>query len=476
MAFSRRKFLSLASSSTLSLGVGLPLLSCYTKIAQGEAIKKDSFGPLTPQLAQNAADLSRTIIGDLSNTPMLALPSGFQYRALSISGQTMSDGNPVPPKHDGMATFTGNSGETILVRNHEIGLGENYLGLQQGVVGPGDRKYSQQATGGTTTLVVDRDRRLVRDFASLVGTARNCAGGPTPWGSWISCEETFEMSLTGQNQPRFHGYNFEVPAASNPALAEAVPLVAMGRFVHEAIAVDPNTGYVYQTEDSLDSCLYRFVPTVPGQLSRGGKLYALRLKDYPKGVNTSNNSQLGGEKGKIPVGRALAVDWVEIQNPNPRPEVNQDDTQVRHQGQGQGAAVFCRGEGIGYAQGLIYFTATQGGPSAVDHVRGNGQVWVYNPAQETLTLWVEADPSGTLVDEPDNLTMAPFGDLFLCEDGGGSQFLVGVKPAGELYHFAQNVLDNSEFAGICFSPDGQTLFVNSQGLGVTYAIWGPWTA
>lgn len=475
MVFSRRKFFSLASASTLGVTVGLPLLSCYSKVAQGEAIPSNGFGALSPQLPQNAADLRQTLVGDLSRTPMLALPPGFQYRALSLSGQPMSDGHPVPPKHDGMATFAGTNGETILIRNHEIGLGENYLGLPQGVVARESHKYSTTATGGTTTLVVDRDRQLVRHFASLAGTARNCAGGPTPWGSWVSCEETFEVSRSQGNQPRFHGYNFEVPVVDRPALADPVPLVAMGRFVHEAIAVDPSTGYVYQTEDSPDSCFYRFIPTVSGHLSQGGRLYALRLKDYPQGINTSNNSWLGGNPGTIPVGQSFAVEWVEIENPNPLPEVNDADRPVRHQGQGQGAAVFFRGEGIGYADGLIYFTATQGGPPAVDGARGNGQVWVYDPHQETLTLWVEADPSGTLVDEPDNLTMAPFGDLFLCEDGGGTQFLVGVKPQGYLYQFAQNILDNSEFAGVCFSPDGETLFVNSQGLGVTYAIWGPWT-
>ncbi|KKI99240.1 alkaline phosphatase PhoX [Prochlorothrix hollandica] len=482
MSFSRRRFLSLAGSSTLGVTLGLPLLSCYGKVAQGTAHQSLGYGALTPQLPQNAAELTQTIIGDLSGTPLLALPPGFQYRALSISGQTMADGSLVPPKHDGMGAFAGRSGQTILVRNHEIDLEEAHLGLAAGVVAAAGRKYSTGATGGTTTLVIDGDRRLIRDFVSLGGTARNCAGGTTPWGSWITCEETFRVSRTTDEQTRFHGYAFEVPAQDQVGTADPLPLEAMGRFVREAIAVDPATGTVYQTEDQGDSCFYRFIPQVPGQLSQGGRLYALRFKDYPQGINTSNNRYLGGKEGSIAVGQTFAVDWVPIANPNPRPELNAGDQPVRHQAQQQGAAVFFRGEGIGYSNGLIYFTATQGGATDAGQVlnpilsdrRGNGQVWVYDPAQETLTLWVEADPSGALLDEPDNLTMAPFGDLFLCEDGGGEQFLVGVKPQGDLYQFAKNTLDNREFAGVCFAPDGQTLFVNSQGLGVTYAIWGPW--
>ncbi|MGB3200987.1 MAG: alkaline phosphatase PhoX, partial [Nodosilinea sp.] len=140
---------------------------------------------------------------------------------------------------------------------------------------------------------------------------------------------------------------------------------------------------------------------------------------------------------------------------------------------GKGAAIFFRGEGAWYGNGLVYFTATQGGPPAVDSTRGNGQVWAYNPQRETLTLLVEASPSGELLDEPDNIVVSPFGDLFLCEDGGGEQFVVGVNGKGELYQFARNAFNDSEFAGACFSPDGQTLFVNNQSLG-TFAIWGPW--
>lgn len=483
MVFSRRKFLSWAGASTLVTGLGTPLISCSS--AQGRGFvalgfpKSPGYGALSPQLPQNAAELTATVAGDLSTRPLLALPSGFQYRVLSITGQPMDDGGRVPSHPDGMGVFWANPQDPqspmIIVRNHELRPGEGRFGVTEGVVVPPDDRYSLGATGGTVTLVIDRQRQVLRQFASLGGTLRNCSGGMTPWGSWITCEEG--VGVTQDNrQSWFHGYNFEVWPHDRPQTQKSVPLVAMGRFLHEAIAVHPPTGHVYQTEDDLDSCFYRFVPQVPGQLAQGGRLYALRLRDYPQGVNTSNNPNLGGKPGQIPVGQALGVDWVEIANPNPLPEVNPQDTWVRHQAQALGAAVFFRGEGIGYDRGLMFFTATQGGPPALEGPRGNGQVWAYDPVAETLTLWVEAEPTGSLLDEPDNLTATPFGDLLICEDGGGTQFVVGVSPQGELYHLLQNVLDNSEFAGICFAPDGETLVVNSQGVGITYAIWGPWDA
>lgn len=473
MRFSRRKFLTLASATAAGVTMVSPLEAFYARVARGQVATGIGFGPLEPKLPVNANELTSTVAGDLSNTPILELPPGFNYRAFSIVGQTMSDGSLVPADHDGMAAFPGPGNTTILVRNHELSPFENKFGNNAGVVAPANMKYSTGATGGTTTLVVGPNRELIKDFASLSGTIRNCAGGPTPWGSWISCEETFEATLNGT---KWHGYNFEVPARAEFGLADPVALVDMGRFNHEAIAVDPNTGYIYETEDRGDSCLYRFVPkvgqvTAPGQLTQGGTLYALKIKGSATSVNTSNNASLGGTPGQFPVGASFPVEWVKIDNPNPATDT------VRKEAQSKAAATFFRGEGIWYGNGLIYFTATQGGPPATNasNGRGNGQVWVYNPANETLTLLVEATPSGELLDEPDNITVSPFGDLFLCEDGGGEQYVVGVNNKGELYQFARNGISNSEFCGACFSPDGNTLFVNIQTPGITLAIWGPWS-
>jgi uncharacterized protein len=464
VSFSRRKFLTLAGVSAASVTMVSPLEAFYTRVARGQVAKGTGFGSLEPKLPVNAPELTNTIYGDLSQKPLLELPPGFNYRAFSITGQTMSDGSLVPDRHDGMAAFPGPRNTTILVRNHESGTSSPYPVS-------GSPRYSAGAQGGTTTLVIGPNHEVIKHFASLAGTIRNCAGGPTPWGSWISCEETFSVSTNVLTDDTKHGYNFEVVADANSGLVTPVPLKDMGRFSHEAVAVDPKTGYVYETEDRGDSCFYRFVPKVNGKLAEGGSLWALKIKGAENfALNTTNNPNLGGQLGRVQVGQTFDVEWVKIDQPDP-----ETDT-VRKEAQSKGAAIFFRGEGAWYGNGLIYFVATQAGPPAVDATngRGNGQVWIYDPGKEKLTLYVEASSSGELLDEPDNVTVTPFGDIFLCEDGGGVQYVVGVNTKGELYQFAKNVVSDAEFAGGCFSPDGRTFFVNIYNPGITCAIWGPW--
>ena len=433
MSFSRRNFLNLATASAAGVVLISPLKNFYANANTGKSVSGKGFGSLRsdPQ-------------------GILDLPPGFRYRAFSRTGEMMSDGNRVPQDHDGMAAFSGPKDTTILVRNHEISPDQN-----QAVTAPEEKKYDKLCKGGTTTLILGKDRKLIKDYVSLAGTYRNCSGGPTPWGSWISSEE--DVSTPAGNRPRSrknvlakHGYNFEVPAQGG--LVDPVPLVAMGRFNHEAIAVDPKTGYIYQTEDRQDSCIYRFRPKEKSNLKAGGTLEALAIKDAPK-LHTSIDFFVGESK---------AVEWLPIEDVDPK-----DDT-LRYEAQLKGAAIFKRGEGICYGNGEIYWTCTNGGRA------GKGQVFRYNPVAETVELFVESPGSGIL-DYPDNLTVSPFGDLFLCEDGWGEQFLVGVNGEGKCYKFARNALNNSEFAGICFSPDGQTMFVNIQRPGITLAIWGPWS-
>lgn len=431
MTFSRRKFFALAGASAAGTLMVSPLEAFYARQANGQSVTGRGYGALVPD-----------------PNGLLDLPVGFRYEAFSRTGDLMADGTLVPSAHDGMAAFPGPRGTTILVRNHERSIG--LTGSRVQVPNP----YDPIARGGTTTLVVGANRRLVKDFASLGGTIRNCAGGPTPWGSWITCEEDVTIPTGSNGVTQLHGYNFEVPASATSPV-NPVPLVAMGRFNHEAVAVDPATGIVYQTEDRGDSLLYRFIPTVRNNLARGGVLQALRIVGRP-GVNTSNSGFVRGQR--------LAVDWVTIPEPNPTTEDN-----VRFQGIELGAATFARGEGIWYGNGEIYFCCTSGG--AV----GAGQVWRYTPADNTLDLFVESTSREEL-DAPDNIVIAPFGDLILCEDGGNDNFLVGVTPDGQLYQFARNALQSGEFAGACFSPNGQTLFVNIQSPGITFAIWGPWTS
>lgn len=497
MSFSRRKFLTLAGTTAAGVTLVSPLEAFYARVAQGQAATGAGYGPLQPKLPVNASELTNTVVGNLSQEPLLALPPGFNYRAISITGQPMSDGSLVPAGHDGMAAFPGPNNSTILVRNHEL---RGALPANYNYPVSGSPKYSSEAIGGTTTLVIAPNRQVTKHFTSLAGTSTNCAGGPTPWGTWITCEETFSTT-TSNGQRVNHGYNFEVVANPNTGAVAPVPLKAMGRFSHEAIAVDPKTGYIYETEDRNDSCFYRFVPavgkvTAPGQLAQGGTLYALKIKGSATSVNTTNNLTQGGQPGLIQPGVPMPVEWVKVDNPDPFAEGRTGDVAaggvgVRYQAIAKGAAVFYRGEGAWYGKGLIYFIATQAGPPASDasNGRGNGQVWAYNPNNETLTLVIEAAASGTLLDEPDNITVAPFGDLFLCEDSSDDfQYIVGVNTKGELYQFAKNVVFSqvandpakqpfvgNEFAGACFSPDGQTLFVNIQTPGITFAIWGPWS-
>lgn len=437
MTFSRRKFFAVAGATAAGTLAVSPLEGLLARAALGQTVTTEGYGPLFPH-----------------PNGLVALPEGFQCREISRAGNLMADGTPVPNVHDGMAAFPGPRNTTILVCNHEINntTQTNPTGLRVQV--PSELAYDPLCRGGTTNIVVGPDRRLIKQFASLGGTIRNCAGGPTPWGSWITCEEDVTTPASGGGRVQFHGYNFEVPAdAEGPVKAE--PLREMGRFNHEAVAVDPATGIVYQTEDRGDGLFYRFIPNVPGKLIAGGRLQALRIGFTSDSVNTGANN--------IPTGQTWTVNWIDIPNPDPTTD------SVRVQGRNLGAARFARGEGIWYGNGELYFCCTSGGPGS------RGQVFRYDPATERLELFVQS-PSASDLRAPDNICVAPFGDLIICEDGAAPNFVRGVTPDGKLYNIARNILNNgsSEFAGACFSPDGRTLFVNIQSPGITLAIWGPW--
>lgn len=407
---------------------------------------------------------------------ILDLPEGFSYRIISRAGDAMQDGLLFPGKQDGMAAFQGPGGKTILVCNHEIDVGGSDLGPfgarneRFGLVDATalyDAGGPSPCLGGTTTTVFDTHTgHLESRFLSLAGTIRNCAGGPTPWGSWITCEET--MRRAGGDCAADHGYNFEVPASPRPQLTPAVPLKQMGRFNHEAVCVDPRTGIVYQTEDRGDGLIYRYVPRLGGRphLVMDGRLQALAVLDR-RCLDTRN--WIGRE---VTIGQKLAVEWLDIDN------VESPDDDLRHQGFASGAACFARGEGMWFGDGELYFACTNGG------LAQKGQIWRFTPDPQEgtadegrsagmLELFIEPDDAN-LVENADNLVVSPWGDLILCEDGPADQFLVGVTPQGTTYKLGRNALDWSEFAGATFSPDGSTLFVNIQHAGLTFAIVGPW--
>jgi secreted PhoX family phosphatase len=435
--------------------------------------------PLSAALAGAVAEGGAPALGfgPLAADPagLFELPAGFSYTAFSRWGEEMDDGLLVPGRHDGMAAFAGPGGRVILVRNHEnesawpdfSPFGKDRARLARI---DASRLYDRGGgtlpnLGGTTTLVYDpAARRLEKHFLSLAGTTRNCAGGATPWGTWVTCEEVGEHPEPGAEKP--HGYNFEVPPSVTPGLVEPVPLKAMGRFRHEAICVEPRSGVVYQTEDLGDGLLYRFIPDVPGKLAAGGRLQALVLRDR-FGADTRNWD------GKVfPIGRALPVRWIDLD------EVDNPLGDLRLRGFGAGAALFARGEGAWWGEDAAWFAMTNGGPDRL------GQIFRYRPSEYegtareadapgTIELFVEPDDS-ELVRNADNLCVAPWGDLILAEDTGGVCRLVGVTPRGEFYVLGRNPVPGRELAGVCFSPDGSTLFVNVQTPGQTFAITGPW--
>ncbi|MFP5321154.1 MAG: alkaline phosphatase PhoX [Acidimicrobiia bacterium] len=409
--------------------------------------------------------------GPLVDMGDLLLPEGFRYVAFGVQGSELpltrggATAGILPRGHDGMASFaTTTAGLVRLVRNHE----------NRDQVSPlGGAGYNPMRFGGTTTLEFDVSDPTNADldtdryrgqWVSLQGTSTNCAGGPTPWGSWMTCEETVE-NFAGVD----HGYVFDVPAAADGPV-EPLPLKAMGRFVHEAVAIDPRTNIAYETEDrrisgpGTGSGFYRFVPQPGVRYGTAGRLEMLAIKDRPQ-YDTSVGQR---------VGQVLPVTWVPIDEPDPAGGGSQA---VFQQGWERGGAAFQRLEGAWYGDGSIFFISTNGGDPHPAGDPGLGQVWQYIPRGSSggqLVLLVESsDP--TVMEAPDNVTVSPRGGLLACEDGDGAQYLRGVTSDGRVFDFATHTLPGSnEFAGANWSPDGHWLFVNVQTPGTTFAITGPW--
>lgn len=398
--------------------------------------------------------------GALERDPagLLDLPRGFTYRVISQFGERMSDGLTVPDRADGMGCTRLDARRVALVRNHELSI----KGIKEGPFAGGDgtavRSYDRTAggtalPGGTTTIVYDTQTGQVEaQHLSLVGTIRNCAGGTTPWGSWLSCEE--DVTRAGTSVGKDHGWIFEVPAALR-GIADPVPLTAMGRFNHEAAAVDPTTGIVYLTEDRDDGLFYRFLPNARGRLSSGGRLQALAIDGLPDTRN--RNAPM------LAVQRPVRVRWIDLDG------VDSTNDDLRKRGAAQGAALFARGEGVEFGDGALYFACTSGGAAKL------GQVFRFRPGTDRLDLFVESTDPATL-NYGDNLTVAPNGHLIVCEDQYTDivdNHLRGVTREGRVYTLARLTMQ-TELAGACFSPDGRTLFVNAYSPTKTLAIAGPW--
>ncbi|MFH9430980.1 alkaline phosphatase PhoX [Streptomyces sp. NPDC017615] len=453
MSASRRQVLASASA----VGAGIAFTGALSELFAGTAA---------------AQPLGRTGYGPLVPDPdgLLDLPKGFRYRVLSREGDPLRSGEgPVPSNHDGMAAFAGRDGRTHLVRNHE-----NRPTARIRVPAVEGLTYDPEGHGGCTALTLDSRDRVLSERVAIAGTAVNCAGGRTPWGTWLTCEETEDRA--GDNgHTKDHGFIFEVHP-TDPRRTGAVPLTAMGRFQHEAIAVDPGRGVVYETEDAFlkpFGLFYRFLPERPlggvGSLRAGGRLQAMRVPGVP---DLSTVQETGAAFD--------GVEWVDV----PDPLAATTPTRLQDYGP-RGITHAQKLEGCYWGGSCVYFVSSfahSAEGSGADHF---GQIWRYDPRLRRLTLVIVFGPDTDVRlpgESPDNICLAPSGGLMVCEDGNGAQHVFGVTRGGEVYAMARGRQNTGtpekpewgEFAGVTFSPDGGTMYVNCYTPGTTFAVTGPW--
>ncbi|QKW06846.1 DUF839 domain-containing protein [Streptomyces sp. NA04227] len=401
---------------------------------------------------------------------LLDLPEGFRYRVLSREGDRLRSGEgKVPSNCDGMTALQGARGRVHLVRNHE-----NRADAKIQVPTVDGLTYDPAGKGGCTALTLGRDGKVLDERVAIAGTAVNCAGGPTPWGTWLTCEETEDKAGTN-GYTKDHGFIFEVDPA-DPHGSGAVPLTDMGRFQHEAIAVDPRRGIVYETEDAFEKpfgLFYRFLPNRPeggrGSLRAGGRLQAMRVPGVPD-LSTVQETGTVFEH----------IEWIDVPDPLAK------STPIRFQDFGAGGITHAQKlEGCYWGGSCVYFVssfARSEDGSGADHF---GQVWRYDPEARRLTLVIVFGPDTDIQlpgESPDNICLASGGGLMICEDGDGAQHVYGLTRRGEVYPMARNRQNLGtddepewgELAGVTFAPDGDTMYVNVYNPGTTFAVTGPW--
>jgi secreted PhoX family phosphatase len=455
-SLSRRDMLRAGALGGLGIAVAGSIESIAAPEAMALARRTAGYGPLVPDPAG-----------------ILSLPEGFAYKIISHAGETLLDsGEPSPSDPDGAAVFERPDGWTM-VQNHEIGGNETY-----GVPALDGLTFDPGARGGTTTIVMDKQGNRVSEYVSIAGTHNNCAGGRTPWNTWLTCEET-EARKGGALQ-QDHGWTFEVDAFDRAANQDPVPLKFLGRYAHEAVAMDPN-GTIYLTEDAdaPHGLYYRWTPPAGFQPGKG----ALRELALSEGGDTAGslqamlctkaNRKIADLSEATQVGTTYNVTWVDV------PDPLATTTSVRKQfapGEVTGSRKL---EGAYWDDGGAYFVASFARASDGSTNEHDGQVWFYDKGSQTVTLksifGVNPDPDAdTNYDGPDNIALDPNGGLILAEDGEGIQHLVGVTTAGKSFALARNEVSDSEFAGPTFTEDGEVLFACIQGDGYTFAITGPW--
>jgi uncharacterized protein len=460
---SRRHFLDRVASTVSAASLGSASLST--------SLIATAFTSLRGRIA-HADDLNRKLYGELypvldqtTGLPLIRLPKGFRYTSYGWTNQPLASGSKTPSDHDGMAVIAEDGDTITLCRNHEV--------MSPGRAFWREHHYDPFGSGGCTSLTFDRRKEVfVTAWESLAGTMKNCAGGATPWQTWLSCEETLDGPDTtfedGSQNPltQPHGFVFEVPVGGQK---EPKPLLSLGRFVHEAVAIDPSSHTVYLTEDTGTAGFYRMTPERAMDIASFGRFEMMRVK------------QRDDVRSGVKPDQLFDVSWVEIpdrlraHSPGTR-----DGLGVYRQGKDLGGLTFARLEGVAIHDGKVFITATSGGDAKA------GQVWEYTPELEQLKLIFES-PNPDVLDMPDNMCISVRGELLLCEDGTRvPQRLQILTIDGLLCPFAENniVLEqlyghrgdfrNSEWAGATFSKDGSWLFVNIQKPGVTFAITGPW--
>jgi secreted PhoX family phosphatase len=349
------------------------------------------------------------------NSLGLTLPEGFSVRLIARGGQpvlgTTYDWHIFS---DGAATFPLDDGGWILVSNSETPIPAGDVPVPGIGGGP-------QNGGGVSSIRFNADGSIAAAYRILGNTNTNCAGGKTPWGTWMSCEEVFngavwECDPTGQK-----------PAVRQPA---------MGVFEHEALAVDPVGKRVYLTEDTGDSGFYRFTPD-----------------NYPD-----------CSSGLLEIARvdgAGVVTWVRV--PDPSGASDETRKQIPH-------TEFKRGEGAWYDSGIVYVATTS-----------DNKIHAYDPLTETIEVVYDQKVGDGPLNGVDNVTAAPSGDIYVCEDNGTNQIDLGiVTPEGEVARFltaSGSQHEMSELAGVCFDPSGKRMYFASQrgfgGPGAVFEVTGP---